>query len=83
MTEKINFDFIEFIESKGFKQINNNNFEYILENSFPLQLIFENNEYVIPFTPEIQFITKIPTDKETAEKSFKNIQEILEIKFKK
>ena len=83
MAQKINFDFIEFIESMGFKKINNNNFEYVLENSFPLQLIFENNQYVIPYTPEKQFRTTIPTIKEIAEKSFKNIEEILDINFKK
>lgn len=82
MTKKVDFDFIEFIKSKGFKQISYNNFEYVLENSFPLQLIFENGEYVIPFTPEKQFRTILPTNKETAEKSFKDIEEILEINFK-
>ena len=82
MEQNKKFDFKEFIESKGFKQKSDSNFEYILENLFPLQLYFENNEYVIPYTPEQQFRTKIPTNKVTAEDSFKTIEESLDINFK-
>ena len=76
-----NFDFKNFIISKGFKKMDDFKFKYTLKEGFNLYLEIIKDEYVIPFTPEHRFCGKIPQKIEQAEKEFKTISEELGIKF--
>lgn len=80
---KINFKFEEFLTSKGFFKLNDSNFKYILEDGNFLIMEIIGNKYRMshPDTDEIRFSSNIPTSEEQAERHFKNIEELSDIKF--
>lgn len=79
--EKNNFDFSKFLISKGFKIFNANKYKYLVENDYELVLEILENEYILPFALDMQFRDGLPKTVESAEKSFKTMEDILGIEF--
>lgn len=76
------FDFIQFINEKGFENVNFNKFIFKYSDDYHVLLRIENGDYIIPFGLSENFKKKIPDNLYEAEKQFNTIADILEINYK-
>lgn len=77
------FNFRNFILSKGFTKIDDNNFRYNFKDNLSLLLEIINDEYLIPFASDKVFRSKLPVNEIKANQSFVIMEDLLGIKFSK
>ncbi len=80
--ENEKFNFVDFINEKGFKKINPNKFIFEYSDDYHVLLRIEDGDYIIPFGLSERFKKKIPDNLYEAEKQFNIIANILEINYK-
>lgn len=76
------FNFIKFINTKGFKMTKPNKFIFEYSDEYTIVLEIENDEYKIPIGFTERFISNIPKNIQQAEENFNTIANILNINFK-
>ncbi|UOU99919.1 hypothetical protein MUU74_08180 [Chryseobacterium daecheongense] len=81
--ENKDFDFIDFINNKGFNRSDDRTFIYKVSNEEEVSLYIDKGEYIIPIALDLRFRKEIPKNENQAKKEFKTIEEILEITFEK
>ncbi|MDQ8141654.1 hypothetical protein [Chryseobacterium sp. CFS15] len=76
------FNFIQFINEKGFENVNLNKFIFEYSDEYHVLLRIEDGDYIIPFGLSERFKNKIPDNLHEAEKQFNTIADILKINYK-